>query len=176
MLTENVKEWIKDILIAVVISIIIMQFIKPTIVREHSMEETLRENDYILLSRQAYGLFGEPQRGDIVVFESDLKMQDGSNKLLVKRIIAIPGDTISIEDGWVIVNGQQIKEDYTKDGYTVSEMEEISIPDGYLFAMGDNRQNSMDSRDSRVGLISLDTVVGKAFFRLYPFSKMGGLY
>lgn len=176
MLTENVKEWIKDILIAVAISVVIMQFIKPTIVREHSMEETLKENDYILLSRQAYGLFGEPQRGDIVVFESDLKMQDGSNKLLVKRIIAIPGDTISIEDGWVIVNDQQVKEDYTKDGYTASEMEEVSIPDGYLFAMGDNRQNSMDSRDSRVGLISLDTVIGKAFFRLYPFSKVGGLY
>jgi signal peptidase I len=176
MLTENVKEWIKDILVAIVISVIIMQFIKPTIVREHSMEETLKENDYILLSRQAYGLFGEPQRGDIVVFESDLKTQDGGNKLLVKRIIAIPGDTISLEGGWVIVNDQPVKEEYTKDGYTASEMEEISIPDGYLFAMGDNRQNSMDSRDSRVGLIPLDTVVGKAFFRLYPFSNIGGLY
>jgi len=176
VLTENIKEWIKDILIAIVVSVIIMQFIKPTIVREHSMEETLKENDYILLSRQAYGLFGEPHRGDIVVFESDLKTQDGDNKLLVKRIIAIPGDTISIEGGWVIVNSEPVKEEYTKDGYTATEMEEVAIPEGYLFAMGDNRQNSMDSRDSRVGLISLETVVGKAFFRLYPFSKIGGLY
>lgn len=166
----------KDILVAIAISVIVMQFIKPTIVREHSMEETLRENDYILLSRQAYGLFGEPQRGDIVVFESSLKTQDGGNKLLVKRIIAIPGDTISIEGGWVIINEKPVEEEYIKDGYTATEMEAVSIPEGYLFAMGDNRQNSMDSRDSRVGLIALDTVVGKAFFRLYPFSKIGGLY
>jgi len=176
MFTENVKEWIKDIAVAIAISLVIMQFIKPTIVREHSMEETLKENDYILLSRQAYTLFGEPQRGDIVVFESNLQMDDGSNKLLVKRIIAIPGDTISIENGWVIVNDEQVEESYTKDGYTATEMEEVSIPAGYIFAMGDNRQNSMDSRDERVGLIPLDTVVGKAFFRLYPFSKIGGLY
>lgn len=176
MLTENAKEWIKDILVAIVISIIVMQFIKPTIVREHSMEETLKENDYILLSRQAYGLFGEAARGDIVVFESSLKTQNGNNKLLVKRIIAIPGDTIAITGGWVIINGEPIDEKYTKDGYTTTEMEEVSIPAGYVFAMGDNRQNSMDSRDDRVGLVPLDTVVGKAFFRLYPFSKIGGLY
>lgn len=176
MVSENAKEWIKDILVAIVISIVILQFIKPTIVREHSMEETLKENDYILLSRQAYGLFGEVERGDIIVFESSLKTQDGGNKLLVKRIIALPGDTISIEGGGVMINGQLVEEEYTKDGYTATEMEEVIIPDGYVFAMGDNRQNSMDSRDSRVGLVSLDTVVGKAFFRLYPFNKIGGLY
>lgn len=176
MLSENAKEWIKDILVAIVISVIVMQFIKPTIVREHSMEETLKENDYILLSRQAYGLFGEASRGDIVVFESTLKTPSGNNKLLVKRIVAIPGDTISIKGGWVVINGEPVDEEYTKDGYTTTEMEEISIPDGYVFAMGDNRQNSMDSRDSRIGLVALDTVVGKAFFRLFPFSKIGGLY
>jgi signal peptidase I len=174
-LSENAKEWIKDILVAVVVSIIILQFIKPTIVREHSMENTLKENDYILLSRQAYTLFGEPEQGDIVVFRSELKMPTGEDKLLVKRIIAVPGDTIAIEDGWVILNGEALEESYTKDGYTATDMEEITVPQDFLFAMGDNRQNSMDSRDDRVGMIPVDAVVGKAFFRLYPFDHIGGL-
>lgn len=175
-LSENAKEWIKDIAVAVLISVVILQFIKPTIVREHSMEDTLKENDYIFVSRQAYNLFGDPKQGDIIVFQSDLQTEAGEDKLLVKRIIAVPGDTISIKDGWVNVNGEQLEETYTKDGYTTTEMPEVSVPEGYLFAMGDNRQNSMDSRDSRVGMIALDSVVGKAFFRLYPFSKIGGLY
>lgn len=175
-LSENVKEWIKDILAAVIISVLILQFIKPTIVREHSMENTLKENDYIFVSRQAYNLFGDPKEGDIIVFESGLLTEAGEDKLLVKRIIAIPGDTIAIKDGWVILNGEPLEEAYTKEGYTATEMDEITIPEGNLFAMGDNRQNSMDSRDSRVGMVDVDSVVGKAFFRLYPFSKIGGLY
>ncbi|MDD2296146.1 MAG: signal peptidase I [Eubacteriales bacterium] len=174
-LSENAKEWIKDILVAVVVSIVILQFIKPTIVREHSMENTLKENDYILVSRQAYALFGDPESGDIVVFRSALKTPAGKDKLLVKRIIAVPGDTVAIEDGWVILNGEALEEPYTKDGYTASELEEVTVPEGYLFAMGDNRQNSMDSRDSRVGMIPLEDVLGKAFFRLYPFDHIGGL-
>lgn len=175
-LSENVKEWIKDILAAVIISVLILQFVKPTIVREHSMENTLKENDYIFVSRQAYHLFGDPEQGDIIVFESELQTENGEDKLLVKRIIAVPGDTISIENGLVVVNGEPLEEVYTKEGYTATNMDEITVPEGYLFAMGDNRQNSMDSRDSRVGMVPVDAVLGKAFFRLYPFSKIGGLY
>lgn len=175
-LSENTKEWIKDIVVAIVVSLLILQFIKPTIVREHSMEDTLHENDYILLSRQAYRLFGDPASGDIIVFESELKTHTGDNKLLVKRIIAVPGDTIEIRDGRVWVNEEEIEETYVKDGYTTSEMEPVLIPEGMLFAMGDNRQNSMDSRDERIGLIGLSSVIGKAFFRLYPFDALGTLH
>lgn len=174
-LSENAREWIKDILIAVVVSVVILQFVKPTIVREHSMENTLKENDYIFVSRQAYTFFGAPEQGDIIVFRSELKTETGGDKLLVKRIIAVPGDTVSIQNGSVILNGEVLTENYTKDGYTSSEMEEVTVPEGYLFAMGDNRQNSMDSRDSRIGMVPVDSVMGKAFFRLYPFNNIGGL-
>ena len=92
-LSENAKEWIKDILIAIVVAFLVLQFIKPTIVQEHSMENTLVANDYLFISKQSYRLFGDPQRGDIIVFHSSLTTSDGSEKLLVKRIIAIPGDT-----------------------------------------------------------------------------------
>ena len=175
-LSENAKEWIKDILIAVVVAFLVLQFIKPTIVQEHSMENTLEPNDYLFISKQSYHLFGEPQRGDISVFHSELTTADGSEKLLVKRIIALPGDTIAITGGVVYVNGEPQDEPYTKDGYTNTEMDEITIPEGKLFCMGDNRQNSRDSRDSKIGLVDESDVLGKAVLRLFPFSRFGGLY
>ena len=175
-LSENAKEWIKDILIAIVVAFLVLQFIKPTIVQEHSMENTLKPNDYLFISKQSYHLFGDPQRGDIIVFHSVLTTADGAEKLLVKRIIALAGDTISITGGVVYVNGEPQDEPYTKDGYTNTEMEEITIPEGKLFCMGDNRQNSRDSRDSLIGLVDEDEVLGKAVLRLFPFSRFGGLY
>ena len=175
-LSENAKEWIKDILIAIVVAFLVLQFIKPTIVQEHSMENTLQPNDYLFISKQSYHLFGDPQRGDIIVFHSALTTAEGAEKLLVKRIIALPGDTISITGGVVYINGEAQDEPYTKDGYTNTEMEEITIPDGKLFCMGDNRQNSRDSRDSLIGLVDEDDVLGKAVLRLFPFSRFGGLY
>ena len=175
-LSENAKEWITDILIAVVVAFLVLQFIKPTIVQEHSMENTLIANDYLFISKQSYRLFGDPQRGDIIVFHSSLTTSDGSEKLLVKRVIAIPGDTISITGGVVYINGEAQDEPYTKDGYTNTEMDEVYVPEGKLFCMGDNRQNSRDSRDPLIGLVDEDDVLGKAVFRLFPFSRIGGLY
>ncbi len=175
-LSENAKEWIKDILIAIVVAFLVLQFIKPTIVQEHSMENTLQPNDYLFISKQSYRLFGDPQRGDIIVFHSVLTTSDGAEKLLVKRIIALPGDTISIAGGVVYVNGEAQDEPYTKDGYTNTEMDEVTVPEGQLFCMGDNRQNSRDSRDPLIGFVDEDDVLGKAVLRLFPFSKFGGLY
>ena len=175
-LSENAKEWIKDILIAIVVAFLVLQFIKPTIVQEHSMENTLQPNDYLFISKQSYRLFGDPQRGDIIVFHSVLTTADGAEKLLVKRIIALPGDTISIAGGVVYVNGEAQDEPYTKDGYTNTEMDEVTVPEGQLFCMGDNRQNSRDSRDPLIGFVDEDDVLGKAVLRLFPFSKFGGLY
>ena len=170
---KEIMEWIIDIVVAVLIALLILQFIKPTVVREHSMENTLVENDYLFMSRKAYKWFGDPQRGDIIVFHSSLTTAGGKEKLLVKRIIAIPGDTIEIHQGLVALNGEILAEGYTKDGFTTGDMDEITIPEGYLFCMGDNRQNSADSRDSRIGLVAIDDVAGKVVFRLFPFNKIG---
>ena len=169
------KGWIKDIAIALLIGILILQFVKPTIVREHSMEPTLQENDYIFLSKQAYR-FGEQEPGDIIVFHTDLKQANGEEKLLIKRIVGLPGDTIAIKDGKVIRNGESMEEPYTLEGYTATDMEEIVVPEDSLFVMGDNRQNSIDSRDGSVGFISTERILGKAVFRLYPFDKIGVLH
>ncbi len=175
-LSENAKEWIRDIAIAMALAAMILVFFKPTIVREHSMENTLRDGDYLLVSRQAYRLLGgKPEKGDIVVFSSELETVAGANKLLIKRVIGVPGDTIAINEGTVYVNGAALIENYTKDGYTASDMAELTVPDGSLFCMGDNRQNSTDSRDRRVGFVPMADVMGKAVFRLFPFSKLGSL-
>ena len=84
------KEWIKDILLAVVIALVVIQFIKPTVVKQSSMEPNFHENDYLLVSKQSYKLFGEPQRGDVVVVHSDLVKESGEEKMLIKRIVAMP--------------------------------------------------------------------------------------
>jgi signal peptidase I len=172
--TKELMAWVKDIAIAVAVALIVLQFIKPTFVRETSMLPTLEEFNFLFLSRQAYR-FGEPERGDIIVFHTSLKTIDGKEKLLIKRVIGLPGDTVAIEDGSVSINGVVREEPYTKDGYTSGQMQDLTVPDGSLFVMGDNRQNSIDSRDPSVGMVAIDKVYGKAIFRLYPFHEMGSL-
>lgn len=172
--TIAMKEWIRDIIIAVAVAVLVMQFIKPTIVKEHSMEPTLYENNYIFLSKQQY-TFADIKRGQIVVFRSNIETENGADKLLIKRVIALPGDTISIADGAVCLNGSLLVEAYIKEPFTNGYVEEMTVPEGRVFVMGDNRQNSLDSRDDRVGLISTDTIIGMAVFRVFPFNQFGRL-
>ena len=171
---KELKEWIKDILIAVIVAVIILQFIKPTFVRETSMMPTLQEYNFLILSKQAYR-FGEPKHHDIIVFHTNLKTQTGQEKMLIKRVIGLPGDTLNIADGKVTINGQVQSEPYTMEQYTSGYVKDLVIPDDSLFVMGDNRQNSVDSRDPNVGLVKIADVYGKAVLRLYPFNEIGTL-
>ncbi|MDR2131829.1 MAG: signal peptidase I [Clostridiales Family XIII bacterium] len=166
------KEWIRDIIIAVAVAVLVMQFIKPTIVKEHSMEPTLYENNYIFLSKQQY-TFADIKRGEIVVFRSSIETENGADKLLIKRVIALPGDTISISDGSVYLNGEVLVEPYIKEPFTNGYVEELTVPEGKVFVMGDNRQRSLDSRNESVGLISTSTIIGMAVFRVFPFNSFG---
>ncbi len=168
----ELKAWIKDILIAVIIAMLILQFIKPTFVKETSMMPTLQEYNFLLLSKQAYR-FGEPKQGDIIVFHTNLKTQTGDEKLLIKRVIGLPGDTIAIHEGTVYLNGEALEEPYTLDHYTSGTIDDEIIPDDSLFVMGDNRLNSIDSRDPSVGFVKVSSVYGKAIIRLYPFNEIG---
>ncbi len=168
---SGLKEFLKELVIAIVIAFLIMQVIKPTIVKESSMEPTLYENNYLLLNRQAYR-FGEPHRGDIIVFHSDLTTAKGKEKLLIKRVIGLPGDVITIANGNVYINGEKIEENYIKDGRTDGDIRDLEVGKGELFVMGDNRLVSVDSRTAAVGTVKLDKVLGKAFVRLYPFNKI----
>lgn len=174
---EELKEWFKDILFAVVVAFLVTQVVMPTVVKQHSMENTLMEDDYIFVGKKAYKWFGEPERGDIVIFDTDLSSEgNGRNKMLVKRIIGLPGDTIAIHDGKVYLNGSEFKEEYIKDGLTNGDIDEEVIPEDCYFCMGDNRLVSRDSRDPSVGLVSFDAIKGKVLFRLLPLKKFGSVY
>ena len=87
---KNILSWIRDILIAVVIAAIILAFFKPIIVQQESMQPNFYAGDYVITSRQAYRLFGDPERGDVIVFKSGLYDENGKQKNLIKRIIGLP--------------------------------------------------------------------------------------
>ena len=158
------KSLIIDIVIAVALAAIVLFFIRPTIVKQSSMEDTLHENDYMIMYRQAYRSH-TPERGDIIIFQSELYDEDsGDDKLLIKRVIGLPGEEISIED-------------YLKDGYTPAfeiplEGQTYTVPDDHYFVMGDNRVGSIDSRYHEVGCVKSDQIKGRVVLRLFPFNKI----
>ena len=169
---KNVLSWIRDIVIAIIIAAIILAFFKPIIVQQESMQPNFYSGDYVITSRQSYRLFGEPQRGDIIVFKSDLYDDSGKQKNLIKRIIGLPGDTLEIKEGDVYINGELLQEEYVAEQGLSGEMEAVTVPEGRLFVMGDNRGVSLDSRSEAVGTIDMDAIVGKVVIRRYPVSEM----
>ena len=167
---ESIWDWVKAILLAVIIAAIAIQFIKPALVSGASMEPNFEDN--LIISRQAYE-FGDFQRGDVVVFQSELPDEKGKDKLLIKRIIALPGESVSVENGRVYINGQELKESCTKDGITSGTIDKFVVPEGKVFCLGDNRLDSTDSRDSRVGCVDEEQIIGKVVFRVFPFNEFG---
>lgn len=169
-----------DVIVALVLAGTILFFVSPTVVKQSSMENTLKEDDYIIMYKQAYrSKF--PQRGDIIIFQSSLPDPDsGKDKLLIKRVIGLPGDEISIRDSQLYINGEAYKEDYLKDGYTPAGTNPVeggtfTVPSDEYFVMGDNRAGSVDSRSDEVGCVSLGQIRGRAVVRLFPFNKIDWL-
>lgn len=169
---KNVIGWIRDIIIAIIIAAIILAFFKPIIVQQESMQPNFYSGDYVITSRQSYRLFGQPERGDVIVFKSGLYDETGNQKNLIKRIIGLPGDTVEIKAGDVYINGELLQEEYVAEQGLSGEMEAVTVPEGRLFVMGDNRRVSEDSRSARVGTIDMESIVGKVVIRLYPFSEI----
>lgn len=170
---DGLKVWIKDIAVAIVIALVIIFFFKPTLVKQSSMEPNFYENNYLFVSRQAYHLFGDPERGDVVVVHSSLVQETGAEKMLIKRIVGLPGETIEIIDHTVHINGEPLEEPYLKEDDATGDMEAVVVPDGEYFCMGDNRRVSIDSRDPDVGSIPRENIIGKVVLRIYPFREFG---
>ncbi len=160
-----VKETILIIVIAILLSLIIRLFVvEATIIEQHSMEPTLHSSDKVFVSKLTYR-FGPIERGDIVI----LRSPDGS-KNLVKRVVALPGETVAIVDGQTYVDGNPLQEDYV-EYFDSSDYGPVTIGQGELFVLGDNRRNSMDSRT--FGPISMETVASKVFYRYWPVQWVG---
>lgn len=153
---------------AFVLALLIQQFVvKPFGIPSESMEPTLLKGDRVLVSRLAYR-FGEPQRGDVVVFHPPLGAED-----YIKRIVAVGGDHVAVKNGKLYLNGEPQQEPYIKDGDILGEFDDIVVPKGSFFVMGDNRNNSGDSRV--FGTITRQAIVGKAFARYWPPTRIGRL-
>ena len=145
----------------------------PTHVSGSSMLPTLQSDDKILTSPLPY-IFAEPQRGDIIVFPAPDTAEEGS-VYYVKRVIALPGEHLRINDGSVYINDTLLEEAYLADSYTGGYIDTL-VPQGCIFVMGDNRQVSHDSRDANVSFIDIDNIRGKALCRFYPLEDIGSIY
>lgn len=171
------KNMLVDMVIATVLAAAILFFIRPTIVNGESMENTLHNGDYLIMARKAYSKH-DPEKGDIVIVKSALTdYESGKHKLIVKRVIGVPGDKIAIRNNNLYLNDQNYNEEYIKDGITPAvdipeDGNSVIVPDGCYYVLGDNRCNSTDSRSSEVGFISRSDIKGKVVVRLYPFSKI----
>lgn len=167
---QTILEWVEAITAALIAIVLIFAFLFRLVsVDGRSMEPTLHDQERLILSRLAY----KPAYEDIVILNMDER-----NEPLIKRIIALPGDTIEVtETGSVYRNGEKLDEPYAKPLTAREKMDGVvTVPEGYVFVMGDNRSDgcSLDSRT--FGCVPIEDVLGKAVFRVAPLNQWGGLY
>ena len=106
------------------------------------------------------------------MFKSDLVDENGEQKHLIKRVIAVGGDTIEIRDGYVYLNGEMLDEPYVAEEGISGEMGSVTVEEGKMFVMGDNRRVSQDSRSPELGQVEESSIVGKVVLRIYPFDSI----
>ncbi|MGP4108820.1 signal peptidase I [Virgibacillus sp. L01] len=158
-------EWGKAILIAIVLAFFLRSFVFATsIVDGESMEPTLEDGETVLFNKFTY-LFDKPQRGDIVIIERPLKNY-------VKRIIAMPGETIKVEDHTLYINGEEYGQPFIKKNAqnNTGRIGPIKVPENSYYVMGDNRIVSKDSRNG-LGFVNEDNIIGKSEIIIFPFDE-----
>lgn len=177
-------DWVFDIaemFVFVLAAVLILTsfLFKHSIVEGDSMLNTLEDGDHLVIS----DLFYTPNYGDIIVFEDYSITDSNLRKPIVKRVIGLAGDTVKIvrndQKGIyeVYVNGEYLDEEYVHnapDDFAPRDGE-WTVPEGEVFVLGDNRYNSTDSRDNRVGTVRIDSILGKVLLRFYPFDKFGAI-
>lgn len=168
----EVFEWLENIVLSLIAVILVFTFMFRIVgVDGISMVPTLQNKDRVIISH----LFYEPKREDIVVVTQPTEV----NEPLIKRIIALEGQTVDINfsTGEVFVDGEVLNEPYINELTTREETCDINlpvtVPQGKVFVMGDNRNSSKDSRDSGVGMIDEGYILGKVVLRIFPFESFG---
>jgi len=191
--TRSIVEWIAVAVGAVVVAFLIRAFLLQAFyIPSESMEPTLKENDRILVNKLSYKLH-DVNRGDLVVFEKPENEPTGNINDLIKRAIALEGETIELHpDGTITIDGRLLNEPYLRDGQPpgqmtmsrdafvdgactnpVTESTRCTVGEGFVWVMGDNRDHSHDSR--AFGPIDEDLIVGRAFVKVWPLSGIGFL-
>ena len=172
---KAVRESVSFILYLIVIVVLTFLMIRyvgqRTRVDGSSMEKTLTNGDNLIVDKISYR-FHKPERFDIIVFP----YQYEENTYYIKRIIGLPGETVQVVDGYVYINGSRLESDIYGNELMDDPMaasQPITLGEDEYFVLGDNRNHSQDSRDPSVGEVKKDTIMGKAWVRIYPFDKMG---
>lgn len=158
------------ILIVLVITYLVSTYVvKRTVVHNVSMQDTLKEGDNLLMEKIAYRL-RDPERFEIICFRNE-----GERDGLIKRVIGLPGETVHIVNGHIFINDREL-EDY-KDLPAVNDAGlayyGVTLGADEYFVLGDNRDESVDSRSEKVGNVKREDIIGRAVFRIYPFDKVG---
>lgn len=163
----------ETIVMALAIFVVVYLFLfQPHQVKGNSMYPNFHDGEYILTDKISYR-FGQPQKGDVVVFQAP------KNKEVdyIKRIIALPGETVKIDNSSIYINNEKLEEAYipadfvTSGGSFLTDGQEVIVPQGEYFTMGDNRSHSSDSREW--GFVKKEEIVGRAFLRYWPFNRFG---
>lgn len=171
-LLREIFIWIFDITVVLIIAFVLVHFIgeKTSIIGE-SMSPTLENNDVVIINKFVYEL-GSPDRNDIIVFKPN-----GNEKLhyYIKRVIGLPGETIQIIDGKIYIDGEILEENIGTDNISNPGLASnpITLGSDEYFVLGDNRNNSEDSRFAEIGNVNINDIAGKAWFRIAPSDKIG---
>ena len=170
-IVREVLSFFLYVAIVVGITFLIIHFVgQRTYVSGSSMENTLSDGDNLIVDKITYR-FSDPKRYDIIVFP----YQYEENTYFIKRIIGLPGETVQIVDGTIYINGEVLDESYGREVMKNSGMaaDPITLGDDEYFVLGDNRNDSTDSRDPSVGKIKRNQIIGRAWVRIWPLSKIG---
>jgi signal peptidase I len=175
---RTIIEWGAILAFAVLAAVVLRAFVvQPYFIPSGSMEPTLKVGDKVLVNKLSYHLHGI-HRGDVVVFKRPPWDVDTANNVtdLIKRVVGLPGETISASSGHVLINGQVLKEPWLAKGATsyTANFGPVHIPAGRYFVMGDNRPDSSDSRFV-LGPIPSSLIVGRAFIIVWPLGHLGSL-
>jgi signal peptidase I len=170
-MNKEFRSYVIVVLSAFIITLAILSFFSFYLVSGDSMAPTLKNNNYLIVKKQFIDK-KEYKRGDIIVFNADLQNGLHDKKELVKRIIAVPGDIIRIENSHVYVNNSIISENYLTDEKTIGDIERVVETDSY-FVLGDNREVSLDSRESSIGLVKERDILGEVIIKMFPIERIG---